>query len=239
MHCQRQAHSCFGCCGLRNLAQPESEDREVFLKRILTGRTHSLSVFSKTGYLHNELVNYRIQREKEESVYGRFRDDIYVCPFLGFLAFEDKSGFRRTGCMIHPQITGRENSQNASFYGASICLTYDCVAKDSDPDGSYAGFIAKNFTDTFVYSRILADSVLYRLLEREGAVDFLTVEDVREAVLKLIRLRLKEKQSQFITSFEVSQVTNIDEAWEEALTQNTNGAKALIKKLRSAVNKVQ
>lgn len=246
MHCQRKAHSCFSCCGLWNLKNPQATDRTEFLKSVLEHRTKKLeSLRHKSNYDHIRLVEYRKDQEMQESEYARNDPQIYVCPFLGYL---DETGLK-IGCLIHPQRTGRKDSQNASFYGATICLNYDCSAKESDVKARYSSWLAEQFTDTFLYSRILSDSVLYRLLEREGAIGFLTEDrSLAEAVIDLIQLRLMTQQSKFVTSFEVSMDSDLDSAWYAALGMSVNNDEAIsrnlqkieqVEKLRSAVRRCQ
>ena len=189
--CQKNSVSCFACCGLANLDLP-SDQKEALLDH----RTHE---FEKLNMDFSRFPEYRQRREKEEEAIPRHNSETYVCPFLGYLEP------RRPGCMIHPARTGDPKSQNYSFYGASICLSYDCPAKDREEENGhslYSDFLESSFPEQ--YHRLICDSELYSLLE--------TIPDFPDSVCKaekpvqwliqLIKLRLKHPQSEKNTSFE-------------------------------------
>lgn len=135
--------SCSACCGIFNLKFNAAErtawaqrNTEIFLALDLTKAEN--------------IVAYRKEREAE-TLPQRIRDDIYVCPFVGFVGGENPGAVSgaerpraavepgasvRTGCLLHPQgsphpqISLWEHPQNFSFYGEGICLSYDCLAKE-------------------------------------------------------------------------------------------------------------
>ncbi|MBL8032131.1 MAG: hypothetical protein JNJ69_00410 [Leptospiraceae bacterium] len=132
--------SCSACCGIFNLKFNAAErtawaqrNTEIFLALDLTKAEN--------------IVAYRKEREAE-TLPQRIRDDIYVCPFVGFVGTKNGSHIEqppvacepgasvRTGCLLHPQgsphpqISLWEHPQNFSFYGEGICLSYDCLAKE-------------------------------------------------------------------------------------------------------------
>lgn len=108
------------------------------------------------------LVSYRKEREAV-TLPQRIRDDIYVCPFVGFT-----SG-NKTGCLLHPQGSPHpqiglwEHPQNFSFYGEGICLSYDCLAKDRR---AYRAdfFRWAETVSAFEYGRLASDHTLHRTL---------------------------------------------------------------------------
>jgi len=192
--CQRDNLSCGSCCGIFNLKLNKSEE----IKSILYDR--GVEFIRVRMDEPSTIVNYREIRENLESTISRKNKEIYVCPFLGFL-----DGSEKIGCLIHPGRTGNPLSQNFSFYGASICQDYDCPNKEADFDNSYGNFVAKYFDDIFLYSRLMADTIFYRILTRipgwPGILD--SSLRIRDAFVYLIKLRLCTVESRYITSFEI------------------------------------
>lgn len=110
------------------------------------------------------IVAYRKDREAV-TLPQRIREDIYVCPFIGFTS----SNPMRTGCLLHPkgsphpQIGLWDHPQNFSFYGEGICLAYDCLAKERR--AYRADFFAwAESVSAFTYGRLASDHTLHRTL---------------------------------------------------------------------------
>ncbi|MCX7632196.1 MAG: hypothetical protein N2Z22_02550, partial [Turneriella sp.] len=93
------------------------------------------------------------------------RQDIYVCPFVGIV-----SG-KKIGCLLHPkgsphpQIQLWPHPQNFSFYGESICLSYDCLVKERMLYRADFFLWAKK-ADPLFYSRLACDHTLHRALAK-------------------------------------------------------------------------
>ena len=190
--CQRDRGWCTACCGFFNLDLTADERRALVEER--TGQFGRVDM-QEPG----QVVAYRATREKREERLLRRNDEIYVCPFLGRL---EAGG--RLGCLIHPARTGLPDSQRFSFYGASICASYDCRVKEED-DGSYAGLLARLFPESEAYSRLVADHALYAALVKGPRVWVRASheEQVRLAFRTVCLARLRTDESEGITSFEI------------------------------------
>lgn len=207
--CQKRSVSCFACCGLANL-NLDSDG----LRTILRERTEH---FESLNMDFARFPEYRKNREEKEQSIARHDPQTYVCPFLGYI----EAG--RPGCMIHPARTGQPTSQNYSFYGASICLSYDCRAKESEEQTghtSYSDFLESRFPD--LYHRLICDSGLFSLLETipdfpdsvleepEGSQAVADRSSGADDLVRLVQLRLKHPDSSRITSFERLMVRSSD-----------------------------
>lgn len=198
--CQNES-SCVACCGTLNLRL-----RAEQLRDLLSERTSQCPEAGRAD--HASLVAYRSAREEIEASLERYDATVYVCPFVGWI----EEG--RAGCLIHPLRTGRPNSQNASFYGTTICQSYDCRAKEKEAikeadkeeaerHGSkgwqtMALRIAEG--DALVYTRIIGDAMFYRLVEAIGETG-IVFETAPALMERLIRLRLCQDCGP--TSFEI------------------------------------
>lgn len=157
--CMGEKISCSACCGLFNLRLTDSE-RTAWVQKN-TDMFLALDI-SKA----ENIVAYRKEREAE-TLPLRSRDDIYVCPFVGFV--DGKTGDVRTGCLLHPQgsphpqIGMWEHPQNFSFYGEGICLAYDCLAKERRAHGA-AFFRWAETAPQYAYARLASDHTLHRAL---------------------------------------------------------------------------
>ncbi len=191
--CQRENHQCITCCGVFNLEYAFRPSLEQLLRERTRQYRATLAIPGKTAR------EYRLERERVEASYPRHREDVYVCPFAGFL--EEES---RMGCMIHPSRTGEADSQNASFYGSTLCLSYECPNLEQDRAGRYGELLTHLPLSGEEYSRSMADVRFFRSLQRAG-VDFSEVTlsaGKRESFLALLRLRLTQGESLHCTSFE-------------------------------------
>lgn len=165
--CRTEGHSCVACCGLFNLVLSDADLHSLLLNR--TEEWERLDVTNPA-----ELMKFRMLREREESKIARRQIDIYVCPFVGYPPYEQESK-PLAGCLIHPALTGKSDSQSVSFYGMSVCGSYDCTVKDMD-NGSHLSLIQWFATDRganqktdrsrFLYSRSYPDRMLFDFLER-------------------------------------------------------------------------
>ena len=138
--------SCGSCCGVFNLILDKTEIYELILER-----TTYFNSF--VNYSNKEtIISYREYFEKKESTLQKYNPEIYNCPFLGLI------DINKIGCMIHPSITHDPKSQNFSFYGESICQTYDCKNKEFFP---FLEFILEQMSLSYIeYSMIASDSIL-------------------------------------------------------------------------------
>lgn len=157
--CLNDRNGCATCCGVFNLCVSRTE-----LKQLLTDRTRSLEAIGTTD--HVALVHWREGRESLEAGIARHDPSVYVCPFAGWM------DGRRPGCLIHPVRTGVERSQNASFYGTTICQAYECPAREDEgkPQGMgarlrsvLAGLAEEG--DPLSYGRLAGDALLFRFYE--------------------------------------------------------------------------
>lgn len=153
----REKVSCSACCGIFNLRLTEGE-RKAWVQK-------NTEVFLATDISKAEnIVAYRKSRESE-TLPLRARDDIYTCPFVGFVDRQSQ----RTGCLLHPQGSPHsqiglwEHPQNFSFYGEGICLSYDCLAKERRAH-SAAFFRWAESSSVFAYGRLASDHTLHRAL---------------------------------------------------------------------------
>ncbi len=181
--------SCSACCGIFNYKGGDEERRAWVAENTRQFLELDLSAAAN-------LVQYRKQREAV-TLPNRVRDDIYVCPFLGFVDTQNL----KTGCLLHPQgsphpqISLWPHPQNFSFYGEGICLSYDCLAKDRQ--AYRADFFAWAETaSVFAYGRLASDHTLHRALGLVAGVG-MNLQPFYTAVAELY-----EKHGVVTTSFE-------------------------------------
>lgn len=202
--CQRKSVSCGACCGLFNLALDDYAARRALL-------AERSADFASTDFaLPATLVDYRARREALEANIARRDPEIYVCPFLG-----DLDGAGRAGCLIHPSRSGDPGSQNYSFYGASICLAYDCRNKERDRAGEYSQLLARCFPEGDDYARLMADPIFFDPLQRIPGLWARLLADacadratpILEAFVRLARARLAAPAARGVSSFEFPRAT--------------------------------
>ena len=201
-YCYNRNNSCSACCGFSNLKLSHEqkkawalENTEAFLSLDITN-AKNLVAFRKEGeeYLLNK----------------RYRDDIYVCPFVG-LVDEDKS---KTGCLLHPQgsphpdIGVWPHPQNFSFYGESICLAYDCPSKESKSLDSLRDLVIPEH----LYALIASNRNLILAFEKLTSSDKCDKEKLWMAILAYL-----ESESIPVTSFEIhfKELEESSEPWYE------------------------
>jgi len=162
--CMSERLSCSACCGIFNYKGGDAERRAW-----VTENTRQFLALDISAAVN--IVQYRKGREAV-TLPNRVRDDIYVCPFVGFVDGQNQ----RTGCLLHPQgsphpqISLWPHPQNFSFYGEGICLSYDCLAKDRKV--YRADFFAwANAVSVFAYARLASDHTLHRALQRFAGND--------------------------------------------------------------------
>ncbi|MCS6971813.1 MAG: hypothetical protein NZL89_02215 [Leptospiraceae bacterium] len=152
-----QHNSCSACCGLFNLPFSEHE-RRLWLKK-------NTEEFLALDISQSETIVAFRQGKEKELLPQRIRQDIYVCPFVGIV-----SG-KKIGCLLHPkgsphpQIQLWPHPQNFSFYGESICLSYDCLVKERMLYRADFFLWAKK-ADPLHYSRLACDHLLHRALAK-------------------------------------------------------------------------
>ncbi len=189
--------SCGACCGLFNLKLDTNG-----YKQVLTERTHFFKKSVNFNIRHSIPV-YRKDRENIESSIERKDEMTYNCPFLGYVDFEEK----KIGCMIHPIFTGDPKSQNFSFYGTSICQSYDCKNKEHPSEKLLENFFQKITNDSIEYSHLASDHILVYVIEswlrQKGwniSEGFTVYSELLE---KIFILRLESKKNFYPTSFEI------------------------------------
>ena len=114
MLCQPDDYkSCGACCGQFNW-QNHTREAITEIIELQTKMFFALKDFSVLSD-YKKQVNARIKNKK-------LFDTIYNCEFLGFIDEEHK----KTGCMLHPAVTGVPDLRNNCFYGAKICESHFC-----------------------------------------------------------------------------------------------------------------
>lgn len=203
--CQSKGSSCGACCGLFNLDYPPA-----VLKRILEERT---TIFSeKVDYAKREtVIFFREELEQKENSYPKKDGTVYNCPFLGYIDLENK----RIGCMIHPIKTGDTKSQNFSFYGASICQTYDCHNKERKNANQWESFLESLGLDEYQYSNLAGDHILITRIEDFFKASGISLDSMFKdysSLLKKLLLSKFTKGISHITSFEIDMESNTEDS---------------------------
>ncbi len=198
-HCQNE-YSCISCCGIFNFQLSLKKIQKLLLQR-------------KKDFIPSQdrkvLIQYREKRESLENQITINNREVYICPFCGYLP----NG--RFGCMIHPSLTYDERSQDVSFYGSSICKSYDCRVKeeDSKQDFLYLKILLKilkqiryNNSDIhFIYSRLVADYIFFRFSQTFFHFESIYFNnELLELYRELCELRLNTRENQNVTSFEIN-----------------------------------
>jgi hypothetical protein len=244
-HCQN-CYSCFSCCGLFNFKLKVNELYDLLKDRTTIFRSIYNASFI-CSFPREELLEYRKEREKIEDKIEKYDGFVYVCPFLGFINKENN----KIGCMIHPSLTGEEKSQDISFYGSAICLSYNCRVKEMDYSLIYLKllqkvipklledhkndvyevlFLNKKIKDSFLnhllFSRLMGDYIFYSFIKKYFDLsNFLKNESHFLMFKKLCLLRLKKNF--YVTSFEINYErfieSNFDESFKKIfLNEDTN-----------------
>lgn len=211
--CQSKGSSCGACCGLFNLDYAHSH-----LQKILYDRTEK---FSETvDYSKREtVISYREEFEQKENSYLKKDATIYNCPFLGYIESDQK----RIGCMIHPIKTGDPKSQNFSFYGASICQSYDCKNKERKNVSDWEEFLVSLNLDSYQYSNLAGDHILITRIEEffiESGITLKIMFRDYSTLLKKILLYKFMKGTSHITSFEIDMESNMQKSKFQKLVGN-------------------
>lgn len=201
--CQSKGSSCGACCGLFNLDYPHSH-----LRKILDERTKIFS--EEVDYSKREtVISYREKFEQKEDSFPKKDATIYNCPFLGFI----EPAQNRIGCMIHPIRTGDPKSQNFSFYGASICQTYDCKNKERRNSKDWESFFDSLSLTEYQYSNLAGDHILITRIEdffiESGISDESMFRDYSLLVKKILLYKFTKGNSN-ITSFEIDMESNLE-----------------------------
>ena len=151
---------------------------------------------------------YLEEFEKKESSFPKKDETIYNCPFLGYIEPEQK----KIGCMIHPIKTGDQKSQNFSFYGASICQSYDCKNKERRDAADWESLLNSLELDFYEYSNLAGDSILLTRIEAYFTELGISLEKMfrdNSFLLKKILLHKFKQPSSHITSFEIDMESNL------------------------------
>lgn len=193
--CQNNRLSCGACCGLFNLRLDWQQLEEVLAVR--TREVHELTQgFSR--FVREQALRWQDSRVAREKSLGRFSEEIYVCPFLGYLDGFASSSEKRMGCLLHPnhwltqsyELPLGVDYRDISFYGQSICETYDCPAKDnlSEAESELLDVVCR---DSFSYAAVVADyRCLFFLLRMAEQLAFESQE--QKAVLSFFFQKTKE-----------------------------------------------
>ncbi len=164
--CQNKNNSCGACCGIFQINIKINIKNISALYDILKKRTDTLSqLFSKIQTQNkdswNQLLKWKQTMEKTEQNDLKTKkhiQDIYLCPFLGILQQKPI----RLGCLIHPEVLKKQkfpialDYRDLSFYGKSICQTYDCPSKEKLTWEKQI-FLDSIFADPLQYSAAIAD----------------------------------------------------------------------------------
>ncbi len=109
-----ESKSCGACCGLYNY---QVNSRAVLIDR-LRRRTEIFAA------LRGDPDHYR--REVAALEGAKLYETIYNCEFLGFV---DK-GYKRVGCLLHPQFNNGADLRGISFYGEELCRQHLCPSHE-------------------------------------------------------------------------------------------------------------
>jgi hypothetical protein len=113
--CQPDAcKSCGACCGLYNY---QDNSRAVVIERLLR-RTECFTA------LCEEPDRYRHEVAAFEG--AKLYETIYNCEFLGFV----DEGYKRVGCLLHPDINEGRDQRGISFYGEDLCRQHLCPSHE-------------------------------------------------------------------------------------------------------------
>ncbi|MDH4199385.1 MAG: hypothetical protein OEV66_03305 [Spirochaetia bacterium] len=157
--CYCDTASCSACCGLHNIRYTHAE-KKIWLES-------NTREFSKID-LKNRSMVLKFRETGEKALREKMiRPDVYICPFLGIT---DPKNLK-TGCLLHEsgsphsQIKMVSHPQSFSFYGESICKSYNCLAKQ---DFSQPRINVIRFTrgDSLTYAKITANHNLQKVLYR-------------------------------------------------------------------------
>jgi hypothetical protein len=189
--------SCGACCGVFNLKLDQKDIYDLILERTTYFK-------SFVNYSNKEtVISYREHFEKKESKLEKYNPEIYNCPFLGLL------DTNKIGCLIHPSITKDPKSQNFSFYGESICQTYDCKNKEFFP---FVEFILDQMDLSYMeYSMIASDSILIDKIIYFYKSKNINIEadwkEYLDEILKLFKIYLDSLDIFNKTSFELNMIS--------------------------------
>ncbi|MCZ8344679.1 MAG: hypothetical protein O9301_16720 [Leptospira sp.] len=197
-HPENGGVSCGACCGLFNLKVSIPEYKEILKER--TEQFKSTVNFE----VRHSFPIYRKSREETESIYPKKDDSTYNCPFLGYVDESDK----KIGCMIHPIFTKDPKSQNFSFYGTSICQTYDCKNKESEISKEWEDLFLEVSDSSTTYSLIASDHIFATAIEKYFYHKKIEQKEMfgiyREFLKDLYKLRKETISEKNFTSFEIN-----------------------------------
>jgi len=238
--------SCGGCCGILNMKL--SKEKRIDLLRRRTREVHiqlnNCKVSPQASGLNKKLFfqyagEYRKKQENLEISIKRHDPTIYCCVFFGFIAYDES----RIGCLIHPDSTKIKESQNAGFYGGSICKNYDCNLKN-DKLGPFwleffIEFCRENNFDSWTYTLLICDSatphyigIIWNLNNREvdknnkTSVDFFFKQE-KNLLKTLFKLRLNVKY----TCEKLFNLTSMETIEENTLVSKNQAADFLVNHL--------
>jgi hypothetical protein len=195
--CYNLLNSCSACCGLHNINLPVSE-------KISWLRKNSSLFLSLDLSDRASVINFRHSGEQFLQPKA-IRKDVYICPFMGLAPDITNAARLKTGCLLHKtgsphnQIKGSESPQNFSFYGESICKSYDCLSKQSiSPCFDLIHEVCKS-NDSLTYGKIVSNHNLLHICLKLS-------DNNMEYFKKLLRYIVEILKSAEIpvTSFEMS-----------------------------------
>lgn len=215
--CQTR-YSCSACCGINNLKMPYNElsawlenNTKDFL-RLNLSKVEQISQFRLAG-------EKKIEKKKHDST-------TYTCPFIGYIQKN------KTGCLLHPvgsphhQIGILKHPQNFSFYGESICQTYDCRTKENAIADLTYGYNHRN------YSRFIPNYNLHLILEKYSWSNRIKVRSLHRVLLKL-----SEKLNVHISSFELPEAQE-KKSFVHALTKAFLNQSPVAEKRKRGIKKI-
>ncbi|RME89364.1 MAG: hypothetical protein D6767_08535 [Candidatus Hydrogenedentota bacterium] len=190
-YCQNKTTSCAACCGIYNLSFRKEEllhwikqNTESFLQTDISKKENIVRF--------RELGEKKIQNQK-------ISQEIYVCPFVGFVA----KG--KIGCLLHPtgsphpQISLYAHPQNFSFYGEAICQGYNCFSKEKEAYGKEASFLQN--METYVYGQLAGNYRLAQCFQEIAEQENISLSFVIELFILFMQ---KVKKTLHYSSFELS-----------------------------------
>jgi len=135
--------SCGACCGQFNW---QNHTRKAIQKVLELQTELFLSLPDHTNLSkYKDQVNGSINNTK-------LFETIYNCEFLGFINKEHT----KTGCMLHPAVTGIPDLRNNCFYGTEICESHFCPGFGCLTEVEQKAVI-QSIDDWYLYALIITD----------------------------------------------------------------------------------
>ncbi|MDJ0888179.1 MAG: hypothetical protein QNI89_12790 [Desulfobacterales bacterium] len=180
--------SCGACCGLYNV----TDASRLALEGLLAERTRRFATVDRTI---DGIMRFRAMIEASENQ-ERPLPDFHHCPFLGLVGPRKET----VGCMLHPLEPRNRGMdfRSLSHYGGMACHIYFCPATRLLPTRCKQ-IVRAVVSDWYLYGLLVTehrllkaifDEIEHRLNRRVFMDDFTHNDEAREALYKLLLLRV-------------------------------------------------